>query len=103
VRNHITAKALQIITAILSLVPVVVILQSVIFEVPLHLFLQFVIGAAMVIAGMVLFLLRIEIEILPTGKALGGKLDKPGTAIAFVLPVEQIVGVIYRYDKTYSG
>ncbi|MFW6117869.1 MAG: P-II family nitrogen regulator [Chloroflexota bacterium] len=27
-----------------------------------------------------------------------GELDKPGTGVAFVLPVEKIVGVVHRHD-----
>jgi hypothetical protein len=76
VRNHITAKALEVITAVLPLVLAVIILQFAIINMPLQLFLQFIIGAVMVIAGMILFLLGVEIGILPMGKALGGELPR---------------------------
>jgi len=32
-----------------------------------------------------------------------GELDKPGTGIAFVLPVEKIAGVVHRCDETCAG
>jgi len=32
-----------------------------------------------------------------------GELDKPGTGIAFVLPVEKLVGVAHRCDETCPG
>jgi len=88
VRSHITAKALEAITAVLPLVLAVIVLQFAITKMPLHLFLQFIIGAAMIVAGIVPFLLGVEIGILPMGKALGGELDKPGIEIALVVTVE---------------
>lgn len=75
-RNRIKARALEVMAAILLLVLAVVILQFAVIRMPTHLFLQFIIGAAMVIGGMTLFLLGVEIGILPMGKALGAELPK---------------------------
>ncbi|MFW6117871.1 MAG: DUF1538 domain-containing protein [Chloroflexota bacterium] len=75
-RNHIKARVLEVITAILPLVLTVVILQFAIIKMPSRLFLQFIIGALMVIAGMILFLVGVEIGILTMGKALGAELPK---------------------------
>ena len=76
--------------AILLLVLAVVILQFAVIRMPTHLFLQFIIGAAMVIGGMTLFLLGAEIGIPPMGKALGAELPKRKslflvTGIAFLI------------------
>ena len=76
--------------AISPLVLAVVILQFAVIRMPTHLFLQFIIGTAMVIGGMTLFLLGVEIGILPMGKALGAELPKrkslfPVMGIAFFI------------------
>ena len=76
VRNHIRSKVLEVVTAILPLVLAVAILQLAVIRMPGHLFLQFIIGAAMVIGGMTLFLLGVEMGILPMGKALGAELPR---------------------------
>ena len=78
-RNQIKNKMREVATAILPLVLVVVILQFALVKMPTNLFLQFIIGAVMVIAGMVLFLLGVEIGILPMGKALGAELPRRGS------------------------
>lgn len=31
-----------------------------------------------------------------------GELDKPGTGMAFVVPVEKLVGVVHRFERTRS-
>jgi hypothetical protein len=78
-------------TAILPLVLAVVILQFTIVRMPSQLFLQFIIGAIMVIAGMILFLLGVDIGILPMGKALGAELPRRGS-LALVIVVAFLIG-----------
>ena len=75
-RHSIKAKVLEVLAAILPLVLAVVILQFSVVRMPTPIFLQFITGAAMVIGGMVLFLLGVEIGILPMGKALGAELPR---------------------------
>ena len=89
-RDSVKGKVLEVVTAILPLVLAVVILQFAVIRMPVHIFVQFIIGAAMVMAGMVLFLLGVEIAILPMGKALGAELPKrkslfPVMGIAFFI------------------
>ena len=88
VQSRIKAKVLEVVTAILPLVAVVVILQFAVIRMPGHVFLQFIIGAAMVIAGMILFLLGVEIGILPLGKALGAELPR-------LRPVFLVIGIAF--------
>ncbi len=112
-RSLIRGQIIEVITAILPLVLVVVILQFALVKMPVHLFLQFVIGAVMVIAGMVLFLLGVEIGILPMGKALGAELPRRGSlsliiGIAFLLGfaatvAEPDVIVLTNQVDTVSG
>lgn len=75
-RDGLKGKVREVLTAIMPLILAVVILQFAIIRMPLNVFLQFLIGAAMVICGMVLFLLGVEIGILPMGKALGAELPR---------------------------
>jgi hypothetical protein len=82
---------LEVATAILPLVLAVVILQFTIVRMPSQLFLQFIIGAIMVIAGMILFLLGVDIGILPMGKALGAELPRRGS-LALVIVVAFLIG-----------
>ncbi|MFP3898396.1 MAG: DUF1538 domain-containing protein [Dehalococcoidia bacterium] len=79
---------LEVVTAILPLVLAVVILQFAVIRMPTHLFLQFIIGAAMVIGGMILFLLGVEMGILPMGKALGAELPR-------LRPVFLVIGIAF--------
>ncbi len=82
---------MEVATAILPLVLAVVILQFTIVRMPSQLFLQFIIGAIMVIAGMILFLLGVDIGILPMGKALGAELPRRGS-LALVIVVAFLIG-----------
>lgn len=89
-RNRFQGKLLEVIIAISPLVVVVVVLQFAVVRMPLNTFLQFVIGALMVIIGMTLFLAGVEIGILPIGKVLGAELPRRGSlllviGIAFLL------------------
>ncbi len=90
-RTYIKAKVLEVITAILPLVVAVVILQVAVIRMPWLVFLQFIIGAAMVIAGMILFLLGVEIGILPMGKALGAGVPRRGS-IYWVIGIALLIG-----------
>jgi hypothetical protein len=90
-RTHIKAKVLEVVTAILPLVVAVVILQVAVIHMPGLVFLRFIIGAAMVIAGMILFLLGVEIGILPMGKALGAGVPRRGS-IYWVVGIALLIG-----------
>lgn len=112
-RNQLSAKLIEVITAILPLVLVVVILQFAFVRMPVNIFLQFIIGAVMVISGMVLFLLGVEIGLLPMGKAIGSDLPRRGSvpliiAIAFLIGfaatiAEPDVIVLTRQVDTVTG
>jgi len=78
-RSHLRTKILEVITAIMPLVILVIILQLTVVKMPFELFIQFAIGTIMVIIGMGLFLIGIEIGILPMGKILGAELPRKGS------------------------
>lgn len=88
--NYLKAKTLEVLKAMLPLILVIIIMQFAFIRMPLSLFLQFLVGAVMVITGMVLFLTGIETGILPLGEAIGAELPKRRSlwlilGIAFVI------------------
>ena len=89
--KNIKAKVFEVISAILPLVLVVVIFQFTLINMPVNLFIQFIIGTIMVIIGMVLFLLGVDIGILPMGKALGAELPRRGS-LPLIIGVAFLIG-----------
>jgi hypothetical protein len=90
-RNQIRSKVLEVAAAILPLVLVVVVLQFALVKMPANLFFQFIIGAIMVITGMVLFLIGVDIGILPMGKALGAELPRRGS-LPLIIGIAFLIG-----------
>jgi hypothetical protein len=64
----------EVIRATAPLIIVIIILQFTLVKASAGVFVQFLIGAVMVIAGMIFFLLGIEVGILPAGKTVGAGL-----------------------------
>jgi hypothetical protein len=91
VRNQLIAKLLEVVAAIMPLVIVVAVLQFAFIKMPADLFLKFIIGAVMVIAGMVLFLLGVELGIMPMGKALGADLPRRGS-LPLIIVISFLIG-----------
>lgn len=88
--GYLKSKTMEVLKAILPLVIVIIIMQFTLIKMPIALFLQFLAGAVMVVAGMVLFLLGIETGILPMGEAIAAELPKRRSlllivAIAFLI------------------
>jgi hypothetical protein len=88
--GYLKGKTMEVLKAILPLVIAIIIMQFTLVEMPIVLFLQFLAGAVMVIAGMILFLLGIETGILPMGEAISAELPKRRSlwlivAIAFLI------------------
>lgn len=90
-RERVRAKLMEVAAAILPLVIVVIVLQFAFIRMPFHVFIQFIIGAIMVIAGMVLFLLGVEIGIMPMGKALGADLPRRGS-LPLIIGIAFLIG-----------
>jgi len=87
----IKAKVFEVITAIMPLILIVVILQFAIVKMPANLFIQFIIGAIMVIIGMVFFLIGVDIGILPMGKALGAELPRR-SSLPLIIGIAFLIG-----------
>ena len=76
-RKLLKDTSFEVIRAITPLIAVVIILQFAFVRASTGLFVQFLIGSILVTAGMVLFLVGIEVGILPAGKAVGeGLIEK---------------------------
>jgi hypothetical protein len=76
--------------AVLPVTVVVILLQIFLVSLPWVFFVRFLIGAAMVLAGLLLFLQGVKIGLLPMGEAVGSELPKHGSLIfllffAFIL------------------
>ncbi len=81
---------IEVIQAVLPITLVVILLQVSLISMPWVLFLRFLIGVAMVMTGMFLFLQGVKIGLLPMGEAIGAELPKRGSMFfllffAFVL------------------
>jgi len=90
VRNLLKATTLEVIRAIAPLIIVIIILQFTFVQASAGVFIQFLVGSVLAIAGMTFFLLGIEVGILPAGKTIGaGLVEKRSLwliiAIAFLI------------------
>lgn len=72
--------------AIVPLVALVLVLQVAIVQAPAELVLQFLFGALLTVAGMLLLFVGIDIGILPMGRFVGAELPKKGS-ITLILSV----------------
>ena len=84
------ANLREVLKAVAPLVIVVSLLQIMLIQAPLALFLQFLAGSALAIVGMLLLFTGIDYGILPMGKFIGAELPKKGSlslimAVAFSL------------------
>ncbi len=74
--SYLKNKSLEVLKAMLPLVIVIIIMQFTLVKMPLAQFWQFLAGVVMAISGMILFLVGLEIGILPMGEAIGAELPK---------------------------
>jgi len=77
--------------AVLPLAAVVLVLQTVVLSMPLAVIARFLLGTAMVMAGLMLFLKGVRIGLLPMGQAIGAELPKR-TTFAWLLVLAFILG-----------
>ncbi|MBS3969134.1 MAG: DUF1538 domain-containing protein [Clostridia bacterium] len=77
---NIKATIREVVYAVLPLTMVVIVLQFTLIWLPMEVFLQFLIGVAMVSVGLILFLLGVHIGLLPIGEMIGSALPMMGKA-----------------------
>lgn len=83
-------KLLEVVNAVGPLIAVVCVLQFLFVEAPAGLFLQFLVGSALCIVGMLLLFTGIDLGLLPMGRFIGAELPKKESlalivAVAFSL------------------
>lgn len=66
----------EVVYAVFPITLVVIILQFTIIWLPFEMFLQFLVGVAFVVIGLILFLLGVHIGLLPVGEMIGSALPK---------------------------
>ena len=77
-------KLAEVLKAVLPLIAVVTVLQVTVIHAPIELFIQFLVGSALAIAGMILLFLGIDLGILPMGRFIGAELPKRGSILLIV-------------------
>jgi hypothetical protein len=83
--------ALEVVRAIGPLVLVVIILQLAVVKESAGVFVQFLAGTVLALAGLVLFLMGIEVGILPAGKTVGaGLMEKQ--SLWLILSMAALIG-----------
>lgn len=70
----------EVLLAVLPITTVVVILQFALLRLPAAIFLQFLIGLVMVTVGLILFLIGVQVGLLPLGELIGAALPRTGKA-----------------------
>ena len=83
----------EVLQAVLPITSVVVVLQFSIAPMPLLMFIRFLLGALMVMLGLLLFLQGVKIGLLPMGEMIGAELPKRGS-LSFVLLLAFVLGFI---------
>jgi hypothetical protein len=78
-------KFLEVSKAITPLIFIVCILQWTLVKAPIALFLQFLVGSLMAAIGMMLFLMGIDLGILPMGRTIGAELPKRGSLLLIMV------------------
>jgi len=75
---------LEVIRAIAPLIIAICVLQFTLVRAPTLLFLQFLIGCLMALAGLMLFFMGINIGVLPMGRFIGAELPRRGSLLLIV-------------------
>lgn len=83
--QNIKDTALEVLYAIIPVTLLVILLQFTVIYMPSEIFIQFLLGAAMVGLGLFLFLLGVHTGLLPLGEMIGSSLPKTGKMWMVVL------------------
>lgn len=88
---------IEVFFAVLPVTAVVVLLQLTIMRIPWTDFSQFLVGVALVSAGLVLFLLGVHVGLLPVGELIGSVLPRQGKVWLVI-----IFGFIFGFVVTVA-
>lgn len=81
----------EVLRAVAPLIGVVVLLQLALLDTPLPALLQFLVGAVLVVGGMLLLFAGLDLGVLPMGRYIGAELPRKGS-IALILAVAFALG-----------
>ncbi|MBB5020730.1 DUF1538 domain-containing protein [Desulfurispira natronophila] len=81
--HEIKEIVLEVLYAVMPITAVVFILQFSLIWLPTEVFLQFLVGLVMVTTGLILFLIGVQVGLLPVGQMIGAAL--PGTGKAWLV------------------
>lgn len=84
-------KLLEVLKAVAPLVVAVCALQLTVVHAPLEIFLHFLAGSALAVAGMLLLFVGIDLGVLPMGRFIGAELPKRGS-LALIMAVAFAIG-----------
>lgn len=87
----------EVLKALLPIIIAIIVLQFTVLRVPPDAFLRFLIGSAMVIAGVVFFLYGVRTGILPMGRDIGAALPQSGSIVLVIA-----VALIFGFAVTYA-
>jgi len=87
----------EVLKALLPIIIAIIVLQFTVLHVPPDVFLRFLIGSAMVIAGVVCFLYGVRTGILPMGRDIGTALPQSGSIILVIA-----VALVFGFAVTYA-
>ncbi len=85
--DEIKEIAKEIIQAVVPVAVLVIIIQLMLFEEPLLVIAQFLVGVVFVTLGLGLFLLGVKVGLLPLGEIIGSELPQKGTFFTILLAV----------------
>lgn len=77
----------EILQAVIPVAVFVIIIQLILFEEPLLVIAQFLVGVLFVTLGLGLFLLGVKVGLLPLGEIIGSELPQKGTFVTILLAV----------------
>ncbi len=83
--SELKQRLAEVLQTVAPLIGVVCLLQLVIVQAPAALFLQFLAGSVLIIAGMFLLFIGVDYGILPMGRFVGGELPRKGSVTLIVL------------------
>jgi hypothetical protein len=111
--HNLKETVLEVVYAVLPITVLVILLQFTVIFMPVQTFIQFLIGALMVGIGLILFLLGVNIGLLPIGELIGSALPRTekmwmvvlfGAILGFVVTVaEPDVRVLATQIDLVSG
>lgn len=83
--SELKRRLVDVLQTVAPLIGVVCLLQLILVQAPAALFLQFLAGSVLIIAGMFLLFLGVDYGILPMGRFVGAELPRKGSVTLIVL------------------